>query len=39
MVSGFSPSIMKSILAAKNFSPRDVMLETINGERYQAVKA
>jgi hypothetical protein len=39
MVSGFSPSIMKSILAAKNFSPRDVMLETIMGERYQAVKA
>jgi hypothetical protein len=39
MVSGFSPSIMKSILAAKNFSPRDVMLETIMAERYQAVKA
>jgi len=39
MVSGFSPSIMKSILAAKNFSPKDVMLETIMGERYQAVKA
>lgn len=39
MVSGFSPSIMKSILAARNFSPRDVMLETIMAERYQAVKA
>ena len=39
MVSGFSPSIMKSILAAKNFSPRDVMLETIMAERYQAVSA
>ena len=39
MVSGFSPSIMKSILAAKNFSPRDVMLETIMGERYRAVTA
>ena len=39
MVSGFSPSIMKSILAAKNFSPRDVMLETIMGERYQVVTA
>jgi hypothetical protein len=39
LVSGFSPSMMKSILAAKNFTPRAVMLETINGERYQAVKA
>lgn len=39
MVSGFSPSIMKSILAAKSFTPRDVMLETINSDRYQAIKA
>jgi hypothetical protein len=39
MVSGFSPSIMKSILAAKTFSPRSVMLETIQAERYQAVVA
>lgn len=39
MVSGFSPSIMKSILAAKNFTPRDIMLETVMSDRYQAVKA
>jgi hypothetical protein len=39
LVSGFSPSIMKSILAAKNFTPRDIMLETINSDRYQAVTA
>jgi len=39
MVSGFSPSIMKSILVAKNFTPRDVMMETIGSDRYQAVKA
>jgi hypothetical protein len=39
LVSGFSPSMMKSILAAKNFSPRDVMLETVMSERYQAVSA
>jgi hypothetical protein len=39
LVSGFSPSIMKSILAAKTFSPRAVMLETIQAERYQAVVA
>lgn len=39
LVSGFSPSIMKSILKAKNFSPRDIMLETINSQRYEAVVA
>jgi hypothetical protein len=39
LVSGFSPSIMKSILSAENFTPRDIMLETISSERYQAVKA
>ena len=38
MVSGFSPSLMKSILAAKNFTPRDVMLETIGAERYMSIK-
>ena len=39
MVSGFSPSIMKSILAAKNFTPRDIMLETVITERYRPVSA
>lgn len=39
MVSGFSPSIMKSILAAKTFTPRSIMLETVASERYQAVTA
>jgi hypothetical protein len=39
MVSGFSPSIMKSILAAQNFTPRSIMLETVASERYQAVTA
>ena len=34
LVSGFSPSIMKSILAAKQFDPRSIMLETLNSERY-----
>lgn len=34
LVSGFSPAIMKSVLAAKNFTPRDVMDETIMNERY-----
>ena len=29
MVSGFSPSIMKAILNAENFTPMDVMLEAL----------
>lgn len=37
LVSGYSPSTMKSILSAKSFTPRDVMLETINAERYSVV--
>lgn len=39
LVSGFSPSIMKSILAGNEFTPRGIMLETINGDRYQRVVA
>jgi hypothetical protein len=39
LVSGFSPAIMKSILSAKNFSPIDIMLETINSERYKPIVA
>lgn len=36
MVSGFSPAIFKSILSNKleTFSPYNVMLETLNAERY-----
>lgn len=34
LVSGFSPSIMKSILAAKMFTPEGIMLETIMQDRY-----
>lgn len=34
LVSGFSPSIMKSVLAAKDFSPVSVMKETICDSRY-----
>ena len=30
LVSGFSPSIVKSVLSAKNIKPLDVMYETIN---------
>jgi hypothetical protein len=34
LVSGFSPSIMTSILGAKNFTPEAIMLDTINVPRY-----
>jgi hypothetical protein len=34
LVSGFSPSIMKSILAGENLTPESIMLNTINIERY-----
>ncbi len=34
LVSGFSPAIMKSILAAENFTPEAIMLDTVNVPRY-----
>jgi hypothetical protein len=37
LVSGSSPSILKSILAGKDFSPVSIMLETLNNERYSQV--
>ena len=38
LVSGFSPAIMRSILAAKNFTPKDIMLEAIDIPRYDIFK-
>ena len=38
LVSGFSPSIMSAVLGAKDMSPVSVMLETLNSERYAAIK-
>lgn len=38
LVSGASPSIVKSVLGGKNFTPLDIMKETINKERYSVVK-
>jgi hypothetical protein len=40
MVSGFSPVIMKSVLAADfdNISPEGIMLATINDSRYDCIK-
>jgi hypothetical protein len=34
LVSGFSPSLMTSILAGKDFSPEKIMLETVMKDRY-----
>ena len=38
LVSGFSPAIMKSILAAKNFTPKDIMLGAVDVPRYDIFK-
>jgi hypothetical protein len=37
LVSGASPSIMKSILAGKDFTPMGVMLTTLNSKRYENI--
>jgi hypothetical protein len=39
LVSGFSPSILRSVLSAKTVTPWDVMMETLDSARYQAVGA
>lgn len=37
MVSGFSPSILKSILSGTDITPVQIMLETIDSERYKVL--
>jgi len=37
LVSGFSPSILKSILGGKNMSPESILMETINDIRYSLI--
>ena len=37
LISGFSPSIMKSILGGKNITPISIMYETINNQRYENI--
>lgn len=34
LISGFSPAILKSVLAAKEFTPLNIMLDTLNSGRY-----
>lgn len=38
LISGFSPAIMKSVLAATEFTPRNIMLDTINAPRYMVIE-
>lgn len=37
LVSGASPSILKSLLAAKSFDPMSIVYETVNSPRYEKV--
>ena len=37
LISGFSPAIMASVLAAENIDPISIMLQTVNAPRYQVV--
>jgi hypothetical protein len=37
LISGFSPAIMKSVLAAKEFTPLSIMIDTINQPRYAVI--
>lgn len=37
LVSGFSPSILKSILGGKNMTPESILMDTVNDERYSLI--
>lgn len=37
MVSGFSPSILTSVLSGKSMTPIDMMLDVVNSERYKKI--
>ena len=37
LVSGFSSSILKPLLAGKNMTPESIMMDTVNDERYSVV--
>lgn len=39
LISGFSPAIMTSVIAAEEFTPVSIMDETILSERYKDIKA
>jgi hypothetical protein len=35
LISGASPTIVKNVLAGKDFTPQGIMLETLNSDRYK----
>ena len=37
MVSGFSPSILKSLLSGKSMTPESILMETVGSERYSLI--
>ena len=37
LISGFSPAIMTSVLKAENVTPIDIMLTTVNSDRYAVI--
>lgn len=37
LVSGFSPSILKSLLGGKNMTPESILMDTVNDERYSLI--
>jgi hypothetical protein len=38
LISGFSPSILKTVLSGNAMNPIQIMLDTINQPRYEAIK-
>jgi len=37
LISGFSPSILKSVLGGKSMTPQSIMMETVGSERYSLI--
>jgi hypothetical protein len=37
LISGFSPSILKSILGGDEMTPESIMMKTIDTERYNVI--
>jgi hypothetical protein len=37
LISGFSPSILKSVLAGEEMTPLSIMMETIGSSRYDLI--
>ena len=38
LVSGFSPSILKSVLKGEIYSPEQLMMDTVNTDRYRLIQ-